>query len=69
MANELRNKIATRIYENMLVSMHTARRLAEVIIDDVGLKETDASRHNEMVKYETSWLTRNGESDESDDHV
>lgn len=44
MANELRDKIATRIYENMLVSMHTARRLAEVIIDDVGLKETDASR-------------------------
>lgn len=64
MANELRNKIATRIYENMLVSMPTARRLANIIIDDAGLKETEASRHNEMVKYETKWLARNGESDD-----
>ena len=35
-----------------------ATYVAAAIVHDLGLKLTDASRHNAMVKYETRWMDR-----------
>lgn len=35
-----------------------ATYVAAAIVHDLGLKPTDASRHNATVKYETRWMDR-----------